>query len=113
LRIAKDATGNKVLSRAIAEAAESISSGKSLAQPLAASGQFPEEVVEIIAVGEESNNLEQVLVDVADNMERLTNRQLEMFVRLLEPVMLTIMAGVILFVVTALLLPILKSSSVF
>jgi len=113
LRIAKDATGNKVLSRAIAEAAESISSGKSLAQPLAASGQFPEEVVEIIAVGEESNNLEQVLVDVADNMERLTNRRLEMFVRLLEPVMLTIMAGIILFVVAALLLPILQSSSVF
>jgi general secretion pathway protein F/type IV pilus assembly protein PilC len=110
LRIAKDATGNKVLSTAIGEAADSVSTGESLAGPLAASGEFPDEIVEMIAVGEEANNLEQVLVDVADTMERHTNRQLEMFVRMLEPVMLTLIAGVVLFVVVALLLPILQSS---
>lgn len=113
LRIAKDATGNRVLSLAIAAAAENISAGKSLAQPLAGSGQFPEEVVEMIAVGEEANNLEQVLIDIADNLERHTNRHLELFVRLLEPIMLLMLAGVILFVVAALLLPILQSSSAF
>ena len=113
LRIAKDATGNRVLSDAIAAAAESISTGESLAGPLAASGEFSEDIVEMIAVGEEANNLEQVLVDVAENMERLTNRRLELFVRMLEPVMLTVMAAVILFVVVALLLPILQSSNVF
>src|SRR5690606_2474997 len=64
LRIAKDATGNRVLGNAIGEAAESVSAGKSLARPLSASGQFPEEVIEMIAVGEEANNLEQVLVDI-------------------------------------------------
>lgn len=112
LRIAKDATGNLVLSRAIGEAADSISTGKSLAKPLAASGQFPEEVVEMIAVGEEANNLEQVLVDIAENMERHTNRQLELFVRMLEPVMLSLIAGVILFLVIALMLPILQSSGI-
>lgn len=112
LRIAKDATGNLVLSEAIGTAAESVSAGKSLAGPLAGSGQFPEEVVEMISVGEEANNLEQVLVDIADNLERQTNRQLAMFVRLLEPVLLTLMAGIILFVVVALLLPILQSSNI-
>jgi general secretion pathway protein F len=110
LRIAKDATGNLVLSGAIAEAADSVSTGKSLAKPLAASGQFPEEVVEMISVGEEANNLEQVLIDIAENMERNTNRQLELFVRMLEPVMLTLIAGIILFLVIALMLPILQSS---
>lgn len=110
LRIAKDATGNVVLSQAIGEAADSISTGKSLARPLASSRQFPEEVVEMISVGEEANNLEQVLIDVADNMERQTYRQLELFVRMLEPLLLTLMAGIILFVVIALLLPILQSS---
>lgn len=110
LRIAKDATGNRVLSHAIAAAAENISAGRSLAQPLAASGQFPAEVVEMIAVGEESNNLEQVLINIADNMERRTYRQLELFVRLLEPVMLMVMAGLILFVVAGLLLPVFQSS---
>lgn len=112
LRIAKDATGNVVLSQAIAKAADSISTGKSLARPLGASGQFPEDVIEMIAVGEEANNLEQVLIDIAENMERHTNRQLELFVRMLEPVMLSLIAGVILFLVIALMLPILQSSGI-
>lgn len=110
LRISKDATGNKVLSMAIGDAAENISAGKSLAQPLGASREFPEEVVEMIAVGEEANNLEQVLINISDNMERRTYRQLELFVRLLEPMMLLVMAGVILFVVAGLLLPVFQSS---
>ncbi len=113
LRIAKDATGNQVLSQAIGDAAENVSSGKALAEPLRGSGQFPEEVVEMIAVGEEANNLEQVLIDIAENMERHTNRRLEMFVRLLEPLLLLLMAGIILFVVAGLMLPILQSSGVF
>lgn len=110
LRIAKDATGNRVLSTAIGAAAENVSTGKSLAGPLASSGEFPEEVVEMIAVGEEANNLEQVLIDVSETMERRTYRQLELFVRLLEPVMLLVMAGLVLFVVAALLWPVLQSS---
>jgi general secretion pathway protein F/type IV pilus assembly protein PilC len=61
-------------------------------------------------VGEEANNLEQVLLDIAENLERRTSRQLELFVRLLEPVMLLVMAAVILFVVMALLLPVFQSS---
>ena len=112
LRIAKDATGNRVLSRAINEASDFISAGKSLAQPLRASGQFPEETVEIIAVAEEANNLEKVLVDIAESMERRTYRYLELFVRLLEPIMLLVMALLILFVMLGLLLPVLQSSSV-
>lgn len=111
LRIAKDATGNVVLSQAIADAAENISEGKSLAKPLGQSGQFPRDIVEMISVGEEANNLEQVLVDIADNLERRTGRELDLSVRLLEPLMLVLMAGIVLFVVMALLLPILQSSS--
>lgn len=65
----------------------------------------------MIAVGEESNSLEKVLVDIANGLERRTARQLELFVRLLEPVMLLVMAAVILAVVIALLLPIFKMSS--
>ncbi|MGH7200288.1 MAG: type II secretion system F family protein [Planctomycetaceae bacterium] len=112
LRIAKDATGNRVLAAAIDQASDSVSAGKSLAPPLAHSKEFPEEIVEMIAVGEEANNLEQVLIDIAENMENRTHRQLDLFVRMLEPVMLTVMAGIILFVVIALMLPILQSSGV-
>jgi len=112
LSIAKEATANRVLSQAIGAAAENISEGKSLAEPLAGSKQFPEEIVEMIAVGEESNNLEQVLIDIADGMERRTNQLLDIFVRMLEPILLTGMAGVVLFVVAALLWPIMQTASV-
>jgi general secretion pathway protein F/type IV pilus assembly protein PilC len=113
LRIAKDATGNKVLSQAIGDAAENVSAGKSLGAPLRASGQFPPEIVEMITVGEEANNLEQVLIDVADTMERHTNRKLDLFVRMLEPILLLFMAAIVLFVVAGLMLPILQSSGIF
>lgn len=113
LRIAKDATGNRVLSTTIGQAADNVSGGRSLAQPLGASGEFPKEVVEMISVGAEANNLEQVLIDIADNQERNTNRQLELFVRLLEPMLLLVMAGLVVFVIAALLLPVLRMSSGF
>jgi len=110
LKIAKGATGNKVLSAAIGDAAENISAGKSLAKPLAVSKQFPEEIVEMISVGEEANNLEQVLINIAENMERRTYRQLDLFVRLLEPILLMIMAAVIVFVAAGLLMPVIQSA---
>lgn len=111
LRIAKDSTGNKVLADAINESAENIKSGEKLATPLRACKFFPNDVVEIIAVGEESNNLEKVLIDVANTLEKRTNRQLDIFVRLLEPMMLLVMALLTLLVVIGLLLPVFKMSS--
>jgi general secretion pathway protein F/type IV pilus assembly protein PilC len=112
LRIARDSTGNRVLSQAIAKSAENLKAGDSLARPLGASKLFPHDVVEIVAVGEESNNLEKVLLQIAQGLERRTARQLDLFVRLLEPLMLLVMAGLVLTVVLGLLLPIFKMSSV-
>lgn len=111
LEISRDASGNRVLSEAIAEASENISGGHSLAGPLAGSGHFPKMVVEMIAVAEESNTLDKVLVDLADDLEKRTSRQLDLAVRLLEPIMLIILAVVILIVVVALLVPVMKMSS--
>ncbi len=111
LEISRDAAGNRILSAAIQQASENISGGDALATPLAASGYFPETVVEMIAVAEESNTLDKVLVDVADGLERRTGRRLDLLVRLLEPVMLLILAGIVLVVVIALLLPIFKMTS--
>jgi general secretion pathway protein F/type IV pilus assembly protein PilC len=111
LRIAKDSTGNRVLTQAIEKSAENIRSGDPLAAPLAASKHFPRDVVEMISVGEESNNLEKVLVDISEALEKRTSRQLDLFVRLLEPMMLLVMAAVTLIVVAGLLLPVFKMSS--
>lgn len=111
LRIAKDSTGNRVLTLAIEQSAENIKAGDKLATPLAACKHFPRDVVEMVSVGEESNSLEKVLVDIADALEKRTSRQLELFVRLLEPLMLLVMAAVTLLVVSGLLLPVFKMSS--
>jgi general secretion pathway protein F len=111
LRIAKDSTGNKILADSIDKAAEHVTGGKSLAAPLANSKQFPRDVIEMISVGEESNTLEKVLVNVAESTERRTTRQLDLFVRLLEPLMLLLMAGVTLVVVLALLMPFMQANS--
>ncbi len=110
LEISREASGNRVLSEAIAKASENISSGQALASPLAASGHFPKMVVEMIAVAEESNTLDTVLVNLADDLEKRTTRQLDLAVRLLEPIMLIILAGVVLLVVIALLVPVIKMS---
>ncbi|MEE2685748.1 MAG: type II secretion system F family protein [Planctomycetota bacterium] len=111
LEISREAAGNRVLSEAIDQASENITAGESLAKPLAASGHFPRTVVEMISVAEESNTLDEILVDIADGLETRTSRHLTLLVRLLEPIMLLVLAGAVLFVVIALLLPVIKMSS--
>jgi general secretion pathway protein F/type IV pilus assembly protein PilC len=111
LRIAKDSTGNRVLALAIEQSAENIKAGETLAAPFSASKYFPRDVVEMVSVGEESNNLETVLINISIALEKRTNRQLDLFVRLLEPVMLLVMAAVTLLVVAGLLLPVFNMGS--
>ena len=111
LDISRTATGNRLLSQSISDATENIRSGESLAGPLGASGYFPVSVVEMISVGEESNSLDRVLPEIADSLEKRTFRRLDLFVRLLEPIMLLVMAILVLAVVMALLVPVLKSST--
>jgi general secretion pathway protein F/type IV pilus assembly protein PilC len=111
LQISRDAAGNRILSEAIGKASENISSGQSLATPLGRCEHFPPTVVEMISVAEESNTLDSVLVETADGLERRTLRRLDLAVRLLEPIMLLVLAVVVLFVVIALLMPVIKMSS--
>ena len=110
LDISSVATVNRVLARAISDATENISAGQTLAKPLAASGQFPATVIEMIAVAEQSNNLENVLLTIADNLERNTWRRLDLAVRMIEPILLAVLASVVLVVVIALLLPMMRMS---
>ena len=111
LKIAKDSTGNRVLTNAIADAAEHVTAGNKLAVPLATCKYLPRDIVEMISVGEESNQLEKVLLDTANALDKRTARQLDLMIRLLEPMMLLGMALIILVVVLGLLLPVFKMSS--
>ena len=111
LKISSASAGNRVLSEAIDNAAENITAGESLAAPLAASGHFPPNVVEMVAVAEQSNTLETVLGNVAESLEKETWRRLDLLVRLLEPMMLLFLASAVLVIVLALMMPMLKSAT--
>ena len=108
LEISRAAAGNVVLADSIAKATENITSGQTLSEPLGKSGQFPRTVTEMIRVAEESNSLDTVLVNIAERLDKETIRSLDLMVKLVEPIMLVIMAVIILFVVIALLLPIMN-----
>jgi general secretion pathway protein F/type IV pilus assembly protein PilC len=108
LQIAKDSTGNRVLAAAIEQSAENITGGAKLAEPFRKCKYFPTDVVEMIAIAEESNNLEKVLIDIAENLEKRTARNLDLMVKLLEPLMLLVMAVMVLLVVAGLLMPVFK-----
>lgn len=110
LDISSRAAGNRILSQSIQKASENITAGQKLASPLAASGHFPSQVVEMISVAEESNTLEKVMVQISDSLERTTFRRLDILVRMIEPIMLLVMAGMVFFIVLALMVPLLNSS---
>ena len=111
LRISKDATGSSILAERISEAAEAVRDGKRLSEQLGTSDFIPEQILAMITVAEESNKLDKVLVQIADTVERRTNRQVDQAVRLIEPAILCVVAGCIGFLALGLLLPIFTMAS--
>ena len=109
--IARDSAGNPVLSRALHNASEAVRQGEQLSKPLADSGLFAEDIIEIIAVGESANTLPSVLVRLADTLEARIDRTLSTLLRLMEPAMLLIIAGVVMFIFLALVVPMMQLSS--
>lgn len=111
LAIAKDATGSTLMAERISKAVESVREGKSLTAPLGEGGLFPEQVIAMLQVAEESNQLEKVLLQISDTVERRTNRQVDQAVRLVEPLILCLVAAGIGFLALGLLLPIFTMAS--
>ncbi len=111
MKIARDAANNVLLEEAIDKATEAVQAGQPLAPPLAESGLFEEDVIEMIAVAEAAANLDKVLVGIAETIESRIDRMLSVAVRLLEPLLLMALAGVVVIVAAGLILPMAKLSS--
>ncbi|MDR0869813.1 MAG: type II secretion system F family protein [Planctomycetaceae bacterium] len=111
LEISSTSTGNSVLADAVRRSAENVSSGDSLSKPLADTGIIPPQVMAMISVAEESNTLETVLVNAANTIERNNARKLDTMIRLIEPFMLLLMAGMVFYIIVSMLLPIFNMSS--
>ena len=111
LAISRDATGSALLAENIDEAIKNVRAGEPLTEPLKGGGLFPEQVLAMISVAEESNQLQKVLLQIADSVERRTNQQVDQAVRLIEPVILCMVAAGIGFLALGLLLPIFTMAS--
>ncbi len=105
LAIVKNAIGNEVLSRAIDQVYESIREGDTIADPLAASNLFDDLVVNMVDVGEETGELDKMLMKVADQYEAEVDVAVEGMTSLLEPLLIVFMGGAVGFIVVSLFLP--------
>ena len=106
LEVVSDVMGNRVLSGAVSEAAVSVSRGGTLADAFRASGVFPPLLPRVVAVGEQSGELPEMLTGVADAYEEEVTRSVQAMTAVLEPALILVMACAVLFVVLAILLPI-------
>ncbi len=112
LIICAKTAGNKVIENSVMEARVSISGGKTIAEPLAKSNIFPKMVTHMIAVGETTGALDQMLGKIADFYEDEVDAQVATLTSMLEPMMMVFLGVVIGFIVIAMYLPIFKMAAV-
>jgi general secretion pathway protein F len=103
--------GNQVIGEAIDRARESITEGSSIAGPLRRSGQFPPLVTHMVDVGEKSGELEAMLGKVADTYDEQVETAVTRLTALLEPMLILIMVGIVLFIILSTLVPLLQLTS--
>jgi len=106
LEVVGDVLGNRVLVSAVREASRQVSQGGSLAQAFRKSGVFPPLLPRVMAIGEQSGELSEMLTGVAETYEEEVSRSVQALTSILEPALILVMAVVVLFVVMAILLPI-------
>ncbi len=111
LDIVKSVVGNTVLADAINKARENVREGESIADPLRRSGLFPPVVIQMVAVGERSGELEKMLLKISDSFDRTVETRMTALMSLLEPIIILVMGLVVGFIVIAIMLPILQMSS--
>lgn len=110
LSIAKNVLNNSVLQEDVAEAAKKVKTGTPLARALAASGRFPRLALQMINVGEESGQLDVMLVRVAGTYDREVKTTIDRLLALMVPVLILFLALLIAVIVISVLLPMLQAN---
>jgi type IV pilus assembly protein PilC len=106
LQVSSNAIGNLVISSAVIGAKTKIKEGQSISSPLAASGVFPLMVTQMIMVGEESGELEEMLVNVAKFYDEEVDRTVEKLTAIIEPLMMAFIGLTVGTMIIAMYLPI-------
>lgn len=112
MNIAKNLVGNAPIADAIMTARENITEGQSIAEPLRRSGMFPPVVIHMIAIGEKTGELPEMLRNVAASYEEQVNTKIEGLTSLLEPIMIIGMGGVVAVIVLSIFVPLLDISNI-
>jgi general secretion pathway protein F len=112
LDIVKNVVGNVRLASVVEEARTAIQEGESIAAPLRRSGEFPPLVYHMVAIGERSGALEEMLTNVADAYESQVETKISALTSLLEPIMIVGMGVVVAFIVFSILMPILQVNTI-
>ena len=107
------ATGNRVYQRAVQNVKNEISTGRSLENSMANTGVFPNMMLQMVASGEDSGELEVMLDKVADFFEREVDDAVDAMSSLIEPLMIVVLGVIIGTMVLAMYMPIFKMASVF
>lgn len=105
LEITAKTTGNRVIGDPMAEVAEHVKNGESLAAPLARAGVFPAIVTQMLSVGEETGSLDKMLHKLADFYDDEVETMLKALTSIIEPVMMLVVGAVVGLVVIAMYLP--------
>lgn len=105
LEIVGKASGNEIIAMTVTKVRESIREGESIAAPLGASGLFPPMVTQMVAVGEETGNLDAMLSKIADFYDTEVEYMLASLTSMLEPIMIVGMGGIVGFIVISVFLP--------
>lgn len=108
LRITKGTLGNRAMEAVIDDVVEQVSAGKTIAEPMEASGYFPAMLVQIVSLGERSGRLDELLNQAANAFEDKTEQSVKLFTAALPPVLVILMALVIGFIVLAVMLALLE-----
>jgi type IV pilus assembly protein PilC len=111
LNITRDTAGNVVISNAIEKVHEAVKEGETIVTPLQASGVFPNMVISMVDVGEETGQLPEMLLKVADVYDDEVDNAVTALTSILEPIMIVILALIVGSVVFALFLPLIKMIS--
>jgi len=105
LEIVGKASGNEIIAMTVTKIRESIREGESIASPLGASGMFPPMVTQMVAVGEETGNLDAMLSKISDFYDTEVEYLLASLTSMLEPIMIVGMGGIVGFIVISVFLP--------
>jgi len=105
LGIVKQTAGNRVIKQAIADVEEGLAQGRGISRPMALSGVFPQLMVQVVMVGEQTGTLDTNLANIADSYEEEVSRRTESVISMIEPTMIVIMGLVVGFIALSVIMP--------